>query len=299
MENRRVTNTKNDITGTQNIPIDMIDNTIILTSVVRQFLNLNLLLEQKKILPTIGIVTGPAGIGKTVALSCLHHTLAQEAHSPQSSLVLNASPFLTPSRLVSQLFQQLDTSPDHSGHSLSIGLRQQGIRLLLIDNADLLKAETWEMLYMLSDETPCSLLLVGHPELYRHIERHPYVMDRISFTLDLQPASFDEVLHIILPHLAGDKWAFHAENDEDQRLAKELWFHVAPSLRRLRNVLDTAGVLARSCHESGITPAHLSQALKLLPPSMQNHVDEEKTIPVSTLPIKGVVERLFMVQNRR
>jgi DNA transposition AAA+ family ATPase len=121
-----------------------------------------------------GIATGSAGIGKTVALSCLHHTLArEEMHSAQSSLVLTASPFLTPSRLVSQLLQLLDASPDHPGHSLSAMLRKQGIRLVSIDNADLLRTETWKMLHMLSDEAPCSLLLVGHPVLYRHLEQHP------------------------------------------------------------------------------------------------------------------------------
>jgi len=243
---------------------------------------MSLLLEQGKVLPAIGIATGSAGIGKTVALSYLHHTLAQEeTHSAQSSLVLTASPVLTPSRWVSQLLQLLDASPDHPGHSLSAMLRQQGIHLLSIDNADLLKTETWEMLHMLSDETPCSLLLVGHPVLHRHLEQHPYLMDRVSLTLDLHPASFDEVLHVILPLLAGDQWAFQAENKEDQRLAAELWSHVSPSLRRLRNVLDTASALARRWHESGITPASLSQALTWLPRSMQNDAAEEKTIPVS------------------
>ncbi len=87
-----------------------------MTNVVRQFLSMSLLLEQGKVLPAIGIATGSAGIGKTVALSYLHHTLAQEeTHSAQSSLVLTASPVLTPSRLVSQLLQLLDASPDHPG----------------------------------------------------------------------------------------------------------------------------------------------------------------------------------------
>lgn len=299
MEKRIFANGKSALWGTENALFDGTAQPIIMTKVVRQFLDVSFFLEQGKSLHAIGIVTGPAGIGKTVALSCFHHTLAQKAHSPQSNLMLTASSFLTPSRLVSQLLQLLDTSPDHAGYSLSAMLRQRGIRLLSIDNADLLKAETWEMLHMLSDETPCSLLLVRHPVLHRHLEQHPYLMDRVSLVLDLQPASFDEVLYDILPQLARDQWTFHAENDEDQRLAKKLWFHVTPSLRRLRNVLDTARALARSCHELGITPAHLSQALELLPPSMQNHVDEEKIIPVSTQPIKGVVERLFMVQNRR
>jgi len=248
---------------------------------------MSLLLEQRKTSPVIGIAIGLAGIGKTVALSCFQHTLAWEMPSPQPNLVLTASPFLTPSRLASQLLQSLDASTYPSihdtGHSLSAMLRQQEIHLLLIDNADLLKTETWEMLRMLSDETPCPLLLVGHPVLLDHLKQHPYLIDRVRLALELHPVSFDEVLHVVLPNLAGDRWVFHPDEDGGQCLAAELWSPVTPSLCQLRNILDTASTLARIQHKSTITPACLSQALQWIPRSpVQEHIEGEKMVHIST-----------------
>jgi hypothetical protein len=281
------TSTSNAAREARNTWFHNANQPILITSVMRRFITgaRILLNEREKTFPGIGIIGGAVGIGKTMAACHLQQTLVQEV-SLQPSLMLTASPFLTPFRLASRLLQLLEVStyPTYDFNQvLSVTLRQRQIHLLLIDNADLLQGETWEMLRLLSDETPCSLLLIGHPFLRRRLEQYPYLIDRVRIALDLPPVSFDEILNVILPHLAGDRWAFHPEDEKDQRLAEELWSHVTPSLRRLRNVLDIASALAHMRHEASITPTCLAQALQWIPrTSTRGSTEGEEMVSLST-----------------
>jgi len=123
------------------------------------------------------------------------------------------------------------------------------MQLIMLDQADYLQREHLELLGMLVDQTPCSILLIGLPQLLSAIEGHLPSASRLGLTLEFRPLSEDEVLDTFLPQLLLPGWVYDPKSEANCHLGSYLWQNARPSLRRLRTVLAYAHELRNEVME--------------------------------------------------
>jgi hypothetical protein len=140
------------------------------------------------------------------------------------------------------------------------------MQLVMLDQADYLQREHLELLRMLVDQTPCSFLLIGLPQLLSAIEGHPPSASRLSLTLEFRPLSEEEVLVEFLPQLFLPGWVYDPTSEADRHLGSYLWRNARPSLRRLRTILAYASLLAQQPDAGKITLETVRLALQMMAP---------------------------------
>ena len=149
----------------------------------------------------IVLVTGEIGSGKTI----LAHTVRRFLDGEGFSVVAVANPPRTPAALLAALHEAAG-GPEAGGSSarLSRLLRDRMERtaaegrlvVLLVDEAQRLNAAALEELRLLTnpDEGPgAGLVLLGQPELTRHVDRLPQVSQRIVVRYHLGGMDRDEL----------------------------------------------------------------------------------------------------------
>ena len=123
-------------------------------------------------------------------------------------------------------------------------IERNDLRLIILDESDRLREESFELVRYLVDKTGCPQLLVGLPKILRVIEGHEKFDSRVGRRMSFDPLELDEVLHVVLPEVVFPFWTFDPENEEDYLMGTEIWRKVHPSLRKLRNLLETASDIA-------------------------------------------------------
>jgi hypothetical protein len=63
--------------------------------------------------------------------------------------------------------------------------------------------------------------------------------------MSFNPLELDEVLKVVLPELVFPFWTFDPNNEDDRIMGIEIWRKVHPSLRKMRNLLETASTIAK------------------------------------------------------
>jgi len=165
--------------------------------------------------PSIGMVTGQAGRGKSEAAK--HYAAQTEA------IYLPPLNVRTPTMILREItFELCNVKPGRSDTCLAMIGEEMGKqrRLIIIDEADLLTMQVLEMLRNVNERFSCPILLIGEQELKgkiasrrrlasrirRRVEFAPLSQPDIALffrkALDLKPAS--EVISEIHRYAAGD-----------------------------------------------------------------------------------------------
>ena len=229
---------------------------------------------------TMGVVTGAAGVGKTMAVQTFLQALHPRAYSGFPACVsIKVPPRATAKALAKLLIHTLNgESATHNIYDLEAlvtdAIRRTDLDLVLVDEGDWLTVESFEMLRHVFDRTGCPIVLVGLPRLLRVITQHEKFVSRVGLHLEFLPPTQEEVLTTILPGLKLPYWQYRPEDSADQQMGIQLWQRVGPSLRKLRVVLQYASQIAQARQAERITPEILAETQRLtllphLPPPRQ------------------------------
>jgi len=217
-------------------------------------------------------VSGPPGTGKTIAAQLY---LADRGHQGQESLatcaLITVPPQATPRQFFNIITRQISGQiPVHTPHDAFqqtlLVLEQRHMQLIMLDEADYLQREHLQLLRMLVDQTPCTILLIGLPQLLTAIKGHLPSFDRLGLTLEFRPLAEDEVPIEVLPQLFLPGWVYDPKSEADRHLGSDLWRNARPSLRRLHTILAYAGLLAKPLDAGKITLETVRLALQMMAP---------------------------------
>lgn len=219
---------------------------------------------------TMGIVTGDAGLGKTIAIQTYMQDLKPRAYSGFPSCVgIKVSPRSTAKALAKTLVSTL--SGDHGSSNVydmemvaTEAIRRNDLDLVLVDEGDWLNLESFEFLRHIFDRTGCPIVVVGLPRILRVINRHEKFVSRIGLHMEFLPLTQEEVLTTVLPALTLPLWHYDADNPEDRQMGIQLWQRVCPSFRKLRVVLQYASQIACARGAERITEEILAETLHLM-----------------------------------
>jgi len=240
---------------------------LIATSNVKRFKAfLALITDTSKMYSMMGVVTGLAGIGKTVSIKAYLDGLEPCAHTglPRSTKV-TVKPRSTPKALAVEVAANLGDRPrgrniyEVADEAAAAAVRND-IDVLIVDEADRLNEDSFELLRHLFDTTGCPVVVVGLPRILGVIDRHEKFASRVGLRMDFSPLEPKEVLKVVLPGLVFPHWEFDPGRAADQEMGERILKMVGPSLRKLRNLLQTASQIAAAYEQPRITPDILNEA---------------------------------------
>ncbi len=218
---------------------------------------------------TMGVVTGDAGVGKTIAVQTYLQALTPRAYSGFPACVsVKVSPRSTAKALAKTLIATLNG--EHAGHNVydmeavaAEAIRRNDLDLVLVDEGDWLNIESFELLRHIFDRTGCPIVIVGLPRILRVINRHEKFVSRVGLHMEFLPLTQEEVLTTVLPALMLPYWQYRSDDADDREMGVQLWQRVCPSFRKLRVVLQYASQIARARQAERITPVILAETLRL------------------------------------
>jgi len=223
------------------------------SNVTRTHMFLTLLTDEERIWPTMGVITGDAGTGKTIATQLFLNQLMISSYTALPlAIKVTVNPRSSPRDLAATILESLREKP-HGTRSTSFeiandaarAIERYALRLLLFDEADRLNADSFDVLRHLFDKTGCPIALVGLPNIFDVIDHYDKFRSRVGLRMPFLPLDETEILEVVLPHLTIARWVYDKENPGDQQLGKEIWKKVGPSLRSLVSVLSTASQIAK------------------------------------------------------
>ena len=255
---------------------------IVTTSVQRFQVYMQFLMQSREDTgyATMGVITGDAGVGKTIATQMYLQSLSPRAYTGFPACVcIKVSPRSTAKALAKQLIVTLNG--EHAGHNVydmeAVAvetIRRNDLDLILVDEGDWLNVESFELLRHIFDRTGCPIVIVGLPRIMRVINRHEKFSSRVGIHMEFLPLTQEEVLTTVLPALTLPYWQYQADDPADREMGITLWQRVCPSFRKLRVVLQYASQTARARKAERITSNILTEALQLtlipqMPPKRQ------------------------------
>lgn len=169
----------------------------------------------------IGLCWGPAGVGKT--LSARHYAAADEWDAWQAALTAKGQPvpqkildartaFYTPTvaatvRQIDQglptACQQISYAVDYAEHGVidpfvHTESRSSGrTELLIVDEADRLKATGLEQVRDYYDRHNMGVILIGMPGIEKRLARYPQLYSRIGFAHEFRPLNNEELTAVL------------------------------------------------------------------------------------------------------
>jgi len=165
--------------------------------------------------PSLAIVTGPAGRGKTEA--------ARQYSINNGAVYIPPMNIRTPTMVLREIaFELRNIRPQHSDTCLSLinEAMAQERRLIIIDEADLLPMSILEMLRNLNELCACPIVLIGEDTLKARITNRRRLFSRMRLRMEFGPITKEdiayffhtalgvktsaEVISIIHRHASGD-----------------------------------------------------------------------------------------------
>jgi hypothetical protein len=143
-------------------------------------------------------------------------------------------------------------------------IERNDLKLIIVDEADRLNEDSFEVLRHLFDKTGCPILLVGLPSVHWVIDRHEQFSSRVGPRMQFKPLELEEILDVVLPQLIFPRWTYNPQREDDRLMGEAIWSKVNPSLRNLTNLLDLAGQTARASNQPTITQACIDEAYQWL-----------------------------------
>jgi DNA transposition AAA+ family ATPase len=211
---------------------------------------MRLITDPRRRSPTMGVITGLAGVGKTIATQYYLDSLAPHAQTAlPTAIKVKVMPRSTPRALAKTILDSLLEKSRGSNiyeiaDEAAEAIERNYISLLVVDESDRLNEDSFEVLRHLFDKTGCRIVLVGLPNILSVIERHQKFSSRVGLRMPFVPLELKEVLEVILPQLVFTCWNYHAELPADRQLGERIWHKVNPSLRNLTTLLATASQMA-------------------------------------------------------
>lgn len=220
--------------------------------------------------PSLAVVTGEVGVGKTTLAKVLLADLPEEA-----AVVFLDNPTFSRDEILQALAEACGIAID-SGHRQALAAlkqaaiaRRQGDRplVILIDEAHLMRPESVEEVRLLTNlehegARLFGIILMGQPELRdgllaRHDLRQ--VRDRVKYWIDLPPMPVEEV-GVYLDHrlrVAGWKGG----QVFPPKVARVIWRASAGRPRRINLIADRCLLAAYLDDATSVREAHLQRAL--------------------------------------
>ncbi|MBU0492760.1 MAG: ATP-binding protein [Chloroflexi bacterium] len=242
---------------------------LIETSNVRRFKAfIDLILHPQQKYATMGVVTGKAGMGKTIAIQAYLDSMKPRLHNGLPAAIrVKVEPRSTPKALALDIMSTLGDVPIGSNTREVIlkakdAIKDNDLKLLFVDEGDWLREDSFEVLRRLFDKTGCPIVVVGLPHILEVIDRHQKFASRVGLRMEFSPLRVEEILDTVLPRIMLPHWEFDPRSEADRVLGERIWKMVSPSLRKLRNLIQTASLIAESFGVSRITSDLIEQAFR-------------------------------------
>ncbi len=214
----------------------------------------------------MGVITGLAGVGKTIATQYYLDSLAPHAKTALPTAVkVKVMPRSSPRALAKNILESLQEQVRGSNiyeiaEEAARAIERNYISLLVVDEADRLNEDSFEVLRHLFDKTGCRIVLVGLPNILSVIERHQKFSSRVGLRMPFVPLAIEEILDVILPKLVFPCWNYDPSASSDRELGMKIWQRVNPSLRNLTTLLATASQMAADEQIASITSDVIDEA---------------------------------------
>lgn len=229
---------------------------------------IKLIVDPHTLSPTMGAVTGAAGVGKTVSIQAYVSSMPPRSHTDlPAAIMIEVKPKSTPKAIAIDIVKALQDRPRGStifevADEAAAAIVRNDLKLLFIDEADRLNEDSFEVVRHLYDSTRCPIVVVGLPRILGVIDAQEKFASRVGLRMGFRPLNVDEVLSTFLPQLVIPGWEFDRCMDDDREMGIFIWDMVRPSLRKLRNLLERASTLARGTGSSQITVEIIEDALQ-------------------------------------
>jgi DNA transposition AAA+ family ATPase len=241
----------------------------IITSRVKRFkVFCHLIADLDQDYPTIGLVTGAAGLGKTIAIRAFLGGLAPRPHTSLPSVIkLEVKPRSTPKALALDIVSALRDKPrgrniyQVSDEAVEAIVRND-LKCLFLDEGNRLDEDSFDVVRYIFDKSGCPIVVVGLPSIESVIDRYDKFKSRVGLRMEFLPLERSEIQEVVLPNLVFPCWQFDPDNEEDRILGELICDRVNGSFRKLRNLLQAASKIARYFDEPRITPDMIEDAFK-------------------------------------
>ena len=267
------------------------DQPIIKTSNLTRLMKfVGLLTDSENRYATMAVITASAGEGKSIATRYCQEMFEQKYQSALPvSIRVKIMPRSTPRSLADDISLVLGERPKRETNVYKISkesaksIRANDTKLVIFDEANRLRDDTFEVVRYLIDKAGCPILLVGLPNVLNVIEPYEQFSSRVGMRMRFEPLTLEEVTKVVLPQMIFPRWTFDPESEQDSLMGKEIWRRCRPSLRKVRNLLDMASKIAKAKQEPKITLATLREAYTWVESHEQKpHKQQKKQPPPGT-----------------
>lgn len=165
------------------------------TNVSRTQMFLRIVMDERRISPTMGVIIGVAGVGKTIAAQlCCDEFTANPYTALPLAIMVSVESRSTPRALAITILEGLGEKlqrPRSNMYEIKKdvikAIKRNALRLLIIDEADRLNEESFDVLRDIFDQTGCPIVLVGLPTIIDVIERYDKFRSRARLRLPFVP----------------------------------------------------------------------------------------------------------------
>ncbi len=200
---------------------------------------------------TMGLVTGGPGLGKTVAIQAYVDRLVprpRTALPPCIKIKVPTHP--TPKSLAKIIVSTVKDKPrgttgNEAADEAAEAIYRNELELLITDEADRLNDKSFELLRYIHDKSGCPIAIVGLPRIMSVIQRYEKFSSRVGLHMKFEMLETSEMIDTVFPNLIFPHWKFAPKDEQDCELGKYIWTQVRPSLRKLRNLLQNASMIAK------------------------------------------------------
>ncbi|AFY60326.1 AAA family ATPase [Synechococcus sp. PCC 6312] len=156
------------------------------------------LIGRSERIPGLGLVTGPAGTGKTVAATHICHK--------QNAIYVLADPFWTASSMLGAILHKLSVNPGRVSNAEAFRLAVERMRdtgrSLLVDDADFLfdssdRNRLVEGLRSLHDKSQQPVIMIGMEKIRSKLHRYPQVLGRMSRSVDFEYLDLEDTRAVL------------------------------------------------------------------------------------------------------
>jgi general secretion pathway protein A len=193
------------------------------------------------------LLTGEVGCGKTT----LSRVVIKQLPETDFDIALITNPSLDPIDFLKEVLHQFGMNPETNSKSDLINLlnthllknmNEQKISLLIVDEAQLIKPDTFEEVrlllnFQLNDRFLMTFVLIGQPELRDIIRGYKQLDQRIAIRYHLNPLGFAETTDYIAFRLNK---AGLAKNVFDAQALEDIYQYSEGVPRKINNVCDIA-----------------------------------------------------------
>ncbi len=138
--------------------------------------------------PTLAMVTGRAGRGKTEV--CKFYAVNS------SALYIRSLPVMSPNMVLREICFELGGTRPHTAAACVTLIEDEmgrNRRLIIFDEADLVSIDVLETLRGVNERAGCPIMLIGEEDLKRKVEKRTRIASRIRRKMDFAPITQGDI----------------------------------------------------------------------------------------------------------